>query len=365
MEERLGAFLINSGFKRIDSNVNGIYLFYRVDENDIKIVSIIDMMPGIELSTLQYGHILRQLKDNFADYRKRIYLLNIFFTKEPEKVKHLCTETKEDSHWIIDCSMNRLMIYETQTDDFFGLKGVIEQLLAEEQMLSASGGDEEFTGTDGSLQEPGRERAASNLVLTPVNIIIILLNTAIFVLARYLHVFGDREFAIEKGGLSWYLIKEAGEYYRILTSMFLHSDISHLFSNMLVLLFIGGLLEKVAGRIKYLIIYFGSGIIAAVCSVGYNMWREYGRSSYNGTTISIGASGAIFGVVGAIFFIVIVNRGKLEQISFRQIVLFVILSLYNGYVNSQIDQAAHIGGFLGGLILSAIIYRRKNTDAIT
>jgi rhomboid protease GluP len=128
---------------------------------------------------------------------------------------------------------------------------------------------------------------------------------------------------------------------------------------MLLLLFVGGILEKLTGRVKYLIIYFGSGIIAGICSMGYNMVREYGLVPYGKTTVSVGASGAIFGVVGAILFIVIINRGRLEQISFRQLMLFIILSLYNGVANAQIVQTAHIGGFIAGLLLAAVFYRRK------
>jgi rhomboid protease GluP len=370
MEERLSTSLVNSGFKRIDSNVGGIYLFYRADENDIKIVSIIHLMSGTEISAVQYEHILNQVKSNFAAQPKPLQLLNIFFTREPGRVKQLCAGAKEDSHWIIDCSMNRLMIYETQTSDFYGLKEIIEQLLAEEQNRSETDGGEAAPNYENTLQQRGNrqtglEKASESLQLTPANIIIILFNVLAFILTNYTHIFGGSDLVIEKGALSWYQVKESGEYYRIITSMFMHSDLSHLFNNMLVLMFIGGILERTAGRFKYLIIYFSSGIIAGICSISYNMWREYGSAPYEKTTISIGASGAIFGIVGAILCIVIFKRGKLEQINFRQIILFVILSLYSGFANSQIDQAAHIGGFLAGLLLTAIIYRRRNMDKIT
>ena len=366
MEEKLTTRLINTGFKRMDSNVSGIYLFYRVDLDDIKIVSIIQMMSGIHLTPALYEHILKQIKSGFLTLDKPLHLLNIFITNEPEEVKQLCADAKEDSHWIIDCVMNRLIIYETQANDFFGLKDLIEQLLEEEGNFTEAEKYEAFNGSQiqkGS-RYAGKEKISDSLQITPVNIIIVSINIMVFILTHFTPFFGSREMVIEKGGLSWYLIKESGQYYRILTSMFMHSDISHLFNNMLVLLFIGGILEKVAGKVRYLIIYFSSGIIAGICSIGYNMYREYGKTPYVKTTFSIGASGAIFGLVGAVLFIVFIGRGKLEQISFRQIVLFVILSLYSGYANSQIDQAAHVGGFLAGLIFAAILYRRTKSNKI-
>lgn len=359
IEDKLGIRLINSGFRRMDSNVGGIYLFYRDDDSDIKIISVINMQAGIELTDEQYRHILRQVKASFAVGLKRINLLNIFFTAQPEKVKRLCAETSEESHWIIDCSANRLIIYETQVDDFFGLKAVIEELLTQEQeaRLSYEGARPEFA--DATVRRTAGGERARTLQISPVNLIIVLINVAVFIVVQSTSLFGGKNQVIEAGGLSWYLVKEAGQVYRIISSMFLHADISHLFNNMLLLLFIGSILERVAGKVRYLIIYFASGIIAAISSMGYNMLREYGKVMNERIAISIGASGAIFGVVGSILFIIIVSRGRLEYIGFRQIVLFIILSLYNGFANAQIDQAAHIGGFLAGFVLTALLYSVK------
>ena len=163
---------------------------------------------------------------------------------------------------------------------------------------------------------------------------------------------------LEKGALSWFYIKEEHEFYRLLTSMFMHGDWDHLINNMIVLLFIGGNLESIAGRYRYLLMYFGTGILAGLTSVGYNMWKEAGNVSFFDTTISIGASGAIFGIVGAFLYIVIINRGRIAEVSAAQMVLFVVLSLYSGIVNSQIDQAAHVGGFISGFLLAVILYRK-------
>jgi rhomboid protease GluP len=70
-------------------------------------------------------------------------------------------------------------------------------------------------------------------------------------------------------------------------------------------------------------------------------------------------------VVGAILFIVVINRGRLAEISTGQMILFVVLSLYSGIINAQIDQAAHIGGFFAGISLAVILYRRPNRQKET
>ncbi|WP_330657376.1 rhomboid family intramembrane serine protease [Anaerocolumna aminovalerica] len=135
--------------------------------------------------------------------------------------------------------------------------------------------------------------------------------------------------------------------------MYLHKNldtIDHLVNNMLVLFFIGDKLEKIVGKAKYLCIYFISGLLAGMASLGYNMVK-------NNYVVSAGASGAIFGVVGAMAFIVLINKGRIKDISSRQMVVFVLLSLYGGLTSQGIDNAAHIGGLLSGAILAAVLYR--------
>jgi rhomboid protease GluP len=91
------------------------------------------------------------------------------------------------------------------------------------------------------------------------------------------------------------------------------------------------------------------------------MWK-YNMQLSSGITISIGASGAIFGVVGAVLLIVIKNRGELENMSTADIVRFVVFSLYGGIVNARIVQAAHIGGFLAGFVLAKLLYRKPTIN---
>ena len=79
--------------------------------------------------------------------------------------------------------------------------------------------------------------------------------------------------------------------------------------------------------------------------------------------MAIGASGAIFALVGAMLYIVIINKGRLEQISTRQMTIFVLLSLYSGVINPQTDSADHIGGVLAGMLLALILYRRPSKTA--
>ena len=180
-----------------------------------------------------------------------------------------------------------------------------------------------------------------------VNCTIIAINVIYFL---YLEIAGSSEntaFMISKGAMYAPLVLEEGQYYRLLTAVFMHFGINH----MLVLFFLGDNLERALGRVKYLIFYLLCGVGANVISMMVNM-SEY---SYR---VSAGASGAIFGVVGGLLYAVIVNRGQLEDLTTRQLGIIVLLTAYHGFTSQGIDNAAHIGGLLLGVVLGIIFYRK-------
>jgi rhomboid protease GluP len=376
IETRLDTILTERGFSKMNSNASGIYFYYRPDERSnagedsrLWMISVIHAIDGNELSREQYGHILKKMKSSIAGSNSYdIELLSLVLTTSPENARRLCTDQPVDNHWIIDLSALRLMLYENPfagndlSEELQEFRNKIEGLLEEEYI---SRQEQRYSETElrTSMEDPSLHHPVRriNKVLSPVNTCIILLNVLAFIITYFIPAFGGTDRTLAAGALSWYAVIKEGEYYRILTSMFLHAGVSHLFNNMLVLFFVGYHLEHAVGKLKYLIIYMGGGILAGMASIGYNMWEEYGRLT-DKTTISVGASGAIFGVVGAMLLIVIVNRGRLEELRTEQMLTFVLLSLYNGIVNSRIDQAAHVGGFLAGVVLAVLIYRKPTKN---
>lgn len=340
IEERLKTAFLNQGYYQIGSNVEGFYLFYRSIQGEATVISIIHALSGDEFSLEQYEHIQEQIKQSFLMKGiTRIQLLNLIFTYHPEKSRRLCLDL--DEHWIVDLNSKRLILYENQTSDFYGLRAELEKLLAEEMP-----------------QVPSRDNRPHRIKLfTPLNSILIGINILVYLLMHFTRFLGSSDDIIRWGGNFWYSVVEEQEYYRLVTALFMHSDLNHLFNNMLVLLFVGDNLERAAGKLKYLLIYFGSGVIADITSIIYNMMKNKHFYEFD-AVYSIGASGAIFGIVGAMLYIIIRNKGRLEDISTRQIILFLIFGFYGGITNVGIDNAAHLGGFIGGLLLAVLIYRK-------
>lgn len=168
----------------------------------------------------------------------------------------------------------------------------------------------------------------------------------------WLELHGSTEnagYMVAHGAMYVPLIVEKKEYYRLLTSVFMHFGISHLVNNMIIQFVLGDNLERALGKIKYLVFYL-------LCGVGANVFSMIVSINDYEWAVSAGASGAIFGVIGGLLYVVIRNRGQLEDLSTRQLVLFVVCSLYFGFSSTGIDNAAHIGGLVLGFLLAAIFY---------
>ncbi len=187
-----------------------------------------------------------------------------------------------------------------------------------------------------------------------VNGLLIALNVLFFL---YLEITGSSEnayFMYTKGAMSAPAVLEDGEYYRLLTAMFMHFGIRHIMNNMLVLFVLGDNLERALGHVKYLIFYL-------LCGIGSN-WVSMMAHPTDTMTVSAGASGAIFGVVGGLLYVVTANKGRLEDLSTRQLVIMIFFSLYLGYTSTGVDNTAHLSGLVIGIVLAIILYHRPTGD---
>jgi len=143
------------------------------------------------------------------------------------------------------------------------------------------------------------------------------------------------------------------EYYRLVTSMFLHFGIDHITSNMVFLLMLGSKIENLVGRFKFLAVYMLSGIIANIVSVLYNYLRNY-------YVVGAGASGAVFGIMGMFLYFCIIVEGEREEFRKEYAIVIIIYSIYNGFASSNVNNVAHVVGLISGIIISVpLLYNKK------
>ena len=151
-----------------------------------------------------------------------------------------------------------------------------------------------------------------------------------------------------RGCLSAFEIIAHEEYGRILWSIFLHADPNHLFSNMIILLFMGAMIEKEIGHLPFAGIYLASGI-------GGNLLSLAGKVVSVDWAVSLGASGAIFGLDGLLLALVLFSRRRMENVTPLRVVLMICMSLYSGFTGGNVDNLAHIGGLLVGFVLGVLL----------
>ncbi len=139
-----------------------------------------------------------------------------------------------------------------------------------------------------------------------------------------------------------------GEWWRLFTSMWLHGGLIHVAANMYGLWAFGRITERIYGRGRYLVIYLVTGLASSLASVAWHAEP----------TVSVGASGAIFGVVGALVWPFYRKRLRLPHAvmssMLRNIGTVIVINLIIGASISVIDNAAHVGGLIAGLILGAV-----------
>ena len=195
-----------------------------------------------------------------------------------------------------------------------------------------------------SLEKSQRVEKIFSPKIPIVTYIIISICVAMFVLCFFVgNGPSDVKTLVLMGANSSYYTK-AGEYYRLLTCIFLHAGFAHIICNMYSLIVIGPQVESFYGKLKYLFIFLISGICGSILSLVF--------SSSN--IVSVGASGAIFGLLGAIIYFGYHYRVYLGNVLKSQIIPVIILNLVIGFMVSGIDNFAHVGGLIGGLFAAMV-----------
>lgn len=190
----------------------------------------------------------------------------------------------------------------------------------------------------------------------PVTLALVALNIVFFLWTEVNGSSEDIQNMYRWGAMYGPAITEDHEYWRLVTAAFLHFGISHIANNMFLLLLMGDRLERALGHVKYLILYLVSAVGANLFSMVLNL-RLDPETFYR--TVSAGASGAVFGVIGGLLWAVVRNRGRLEDLSARQMMIFAGLSFYYGLTAAGVDSKAHFGGLVTGFVMCMFLYRPK------
>lgn len=313
-------------------------------ENKNKEYSIIRIVTKNIINKEQYDydilktkHIVKQLKRKLIDFSMNvlsIYLDKNFYTNKIDNFdeKYISILIKDEDDFINNEYINK------------AYKQVIDKFTYKEE------GFELISKLTKEIEEKnireGQEREKYMRNNKPIiTYILIFINIVMFLLMYMLGNGSENTNTLIDFGANYILLTKAGEYYRLITSGFLHIGVIHLLLNMYSLYIVGSQVEYFYGKVKYVIIYLFSLIMGSLFTVAL--------SSVN--TVSAGASGAIFGLLGSILYFGIKYRGYIGNSLVNQIVPVVVLNLIIGFTTPGIGNAAHIGGLIGGYLISMAV----------
>ena len=224
-----------------------------------------------------------------------------------------------------------------------------------QKMLDEQGLDLMIDVTNDINEKTEKENRVYESIFKPKKIIV----TSILILINIIVFFAMFAFSranitggvlLQFGALNSVLVQN-GQFWRLITAGFVHSGFLHLLFNMYSLYLIGTQLENFVGKWKFLAIYFFSMISASLMSCVMHPYA-----------ISVGASGALFGLLGALVYFGWHYRLYLGSILRNQIIPIIVLNLFLGFVVSGIDNAAHIGGLIGGFLIAMALGVQKTED---
>lgn len=198
------------------------------------------------------------------------------------------------------------------------------------------------------MEEP--RRIYINRTKPYVTYVLMGINITVFLLEQVLKLTGMSDtYMLLKLGAKENTLITCGQYWRLLSACFLHANVAHIVSNLIGLYCWGPQAELLLGRVKMLIVYLTAGIFGSllsyVCSTGF----------------SVGASGALFGLFGALLYFRTRHKQVFDQIFGMQVLVVIGLNLANGFLGNGIDNFGHIGGLIGGFLAAYCtgLYREK------
>ena len=305
MNEKLEDFFIEQGFKKLMEFVPGFAVYFIMENRYANAVCLIDQTDHPEITAEQYEQITKKISWRFVDGGcLDVHMLSLILTDDENAAMRL---SGDDAFcWLILEQENRLLIPEGRAEDFYGMKELLTKCL------------EKPYAPKGRLEDPviydarGQQFYKSIKERPLVNHAIFIINALVFTAC-------------------------------ILTGDFLYDRGVY---------FLGDIVERALGHFKYLLLYLGSGIAGSFASMAFSYYFMDDRSS-------LGASGAIFGMIGGLLWVLLRNRGKLEIMTVPKILFLISYSLFSGFTGSNIDNAAHVGGLFSGFILAILLYRKK------
>lgn len=320
--DKLREIFLQQQFEKLEFHNIHVCGYYKLFEDALRLFVILDNTT-LRIYSESDLHRFEQMARESLEEAAQGSNVEILFLIYTEDILRDALLAKKFQCWFADVGRKRVMIFEDQPADFAGMEKLINTYA--------------FAGT-------GNQK----MVIPWITIGLILINVLIFICMEIKgSTMDDISYMVEHGASFWKLEYEQHEYYRWFTCIFLHFGIGHLFNNMLVLYLVGTYAEIMYGRMRYLLLYLSTGVLSSIASSAYYMMKDE-------AVVSVGASGAIYGIIGAFVIVLWINRRQLKGTWGRWGLILAVL-IYSGMTGKSADTTAHISGFIGGIIMGGLL----------
>lgn len=301
------------------------------EANSINIIGYLDNVAKNAITSEQLDNIAFQIERKFLlSGVHEVNILFMIFSDNYERDKRFCEGNTK--FWIIDMFANRIVVFENQPDDFDGLRENLEIIVSR----------------NAAMQDNYKEKKDYRR-FPVITIALVLLNIIYFFILEKNGSTTNVVYMLKKGAAFHYNVIVKNEYYRLITCIFMHFGLAHLLNNMFSLVLLGNEAEKFYGKIKFLIIYMGSGVCGSLASTIYFHMTD-------GYVVSAGASGAIYGIMGSLVVKVIEDK-RGSSFAIRKILLVFLLLVMVGRKTENVDNIAHIAGFAAGILIGLFVFK--------
>jgi rhomboid protease GluP len=321
-----------------------------LEKLDIGTYSAIQIINGDLFSPYEFRthleksiNYLKTFKHNNVEVPELILILAYSYSPEPA-VYNMLRQFDSD----IDAGELKIFICELLTANirYMGLNRPFEiYTILSERMNSDLTGYETLGDLERHvIAEHPQERFAMPAYNPVATYVIAAINAAVFILGFLIQAFSGENIIYTYGIKSWFKIVN-GEYWRFITPIFLHAGAAHLATNTLSLIIFGRALEGLFGAKKFLTIYIASGIAGNIASFAFT------------PNNSLGASGAILGLGGALLYLWKRNRTLFtnNRQQYMTLLFMVVFNLFYGFTQPSIDNFAHLGGAICGFLVAGIL----------
>ena len=328
--DRFEEYIKKSGYVVSRTSYPQIRECIKEDSDETVVIQLIDMTaPPVSASAapeaLIDNRVFREQTKNTVETcgGENVSVLTLFFGSDSMRILEAAGD--DPMCWFIDPDRHTLIIEESRVKDFHGLRASIVNFL-----VNTNGQD-----ADQEKSVPGGP--------APVTVALVAINVTVFLVSAFV-----MPECLEYGMMDYDRVSE-GQIYRLFTAMFLHGGVDHIVSNMISLYFMGALVERTAGSLKFSVLYMMSGVAGNIASYYFEMLSGCRYTS-------VGASGAIYGIMGAVIILALKKRSGLNATK-RRLFIAVAYCIYSSFAMPGIDYAAHIGGLICGLTMGTVATR--------